>query len=849
MNVGLRGLRGTLEAALDSDDGLASLIKLICTSAPRHSPPDTDPTSPPTPSSTELHIAESTLDAVVQMLQGIRDRRELEIKRTCQANAADIGTAMRELSTIQTTSTELKRRAQDITNSLKRMGTHFSTRQDALQQASSVAERIDATRASLALAIRAIALCQEAASSIGQGELYHARRVLFDLRESYSEVLGADGDMLGGRLSFQILNRIEELETSIDAKLISGLNAWLTRARAVAVEIGERSIRGVDRERGRARRMEEQRQRIIKQLQCGSTTTTTIEQVAVEEESEEGSGDDVDSNLDMALFLRCVHLHASTNTLSILSETYVDARQAQLGADLAPPSDLLDTTQHCLFLYRIVGYFVIESRVAALAPELGSVFHAEAAWEGASAALAAELSAAIDESNRPEAIRELKVQALLACDAIDRGCGETLSTRGIRAALAGRVERYRVTMTARAVKELEREEAGVEDMVNSLAKDCELYLAGLVEPHEMAMATFVECDRVVAAAMAQKVAAFIGDDYGDGNEDGYDDEEDEDGDWSSDEEDEEEDEEDDVESLSAAAAATPTSTTTNANGESGDVANELEEEELVHLVKVVALASKTRVALESLRSSLGLSSTSGTSTSSTTQLDGVCATAEDAIAGRIAYDTEPSVDAFADLNLLPNTMSRSGAGITSAQCKEIIKIIVSGKERLIHASVLEATVHSVVGATVQRVFDDIFRLIASDDVPFINAYGVQGIVRDLEAIVTTCCLGGGGDSGRSSTGNEDSIHDRIPALEFFRAIAFNTVADVLDLKQRDEKYKGLNFERAVRILEKIKDIPAGAGVRPGYLKRAAAIRTAAALRAELAVDQQALPAGPAATKR
>jgi hypothetical protein len=941
-NIGLKGLRGTLESALEFDD-ISPLIKLVSSSsAARQTTEAEDAAASPStsPASTGysrryegLAIAEGTLKGVVQTLQGISDRRDLELKRTCQANSGEISSAMKELSAVQATSADLRRRAQETAASMQRMGAHFSSRMYALDEALLVRDRIQQTRSALATAMYIISLCEEVAESIETGQLYHARRVLITLKARYGPSLKASAATAGtehgtpplkefeglpatqlGTLASKLLARINELDNKVDLRLTSCLNEWLTQARAGAGTVGRKALELVANDKKSNIMLAEQRRQkaesflrklsdsdlasdiknklslstIISSINNERVTDTSSTPDSNDNNSIDSSTTDPASLVDMTLLLRCVHVHASENTLSQLLESYVEARQAQLGADLAPPADLLIC--HRSFLWQIVGFFVIETRVGLIAPQLETSAHAEASWEGASAALAAELGAAIDEASRPEDIRELKKQALLACDAIDRYCGDALSTRGIRSTLTSRVERVRATMASCVAAALE-DAAGssisidnetnsisssfsadvnrkIEALVTRLSKECFDYMSGLVEEHELPAATCIEVDHILAAAISSKVAAFI---IKDGKQGGID--QDDDGYFATDSDDdrswdsEEEEASSEGSSLYSDGDDGPSGGGSRGTGSgSGSQSNEEDDEEesdeehdsdeenvvdiqdeeeelFIELLQLVSIAAAAESALNTLRLQLlgsSGSSSSATTTPSlkdasstanysspTTQLSGALSATEDAAGRRIAYSAYTAIDALADLDWSPQSMPRTAGGAISSQCAEILEVLEAGQNALEACGAPKASQNRILTAAVRKVEEEIMRLLVSDAVPYINVFGAQKLLSNLQVFskftITT--------TGRSEESSSE------PVL-FSQVVAFNKASELLDAGKRSGKYAFVNLDRFILLLEKVKN-PSGppSAVGRGFLQSEDARQVAKELRSILSAER------------
>ena len=908
-NVGLKGLRGALEAVLESDD-LSPLIKLVCTTGSRQSAEfdDSGPRSiSPPPSARrdeDLPISDGTLKAVVQALHAISERRDLELKRTSQANFSEMEAALRELSGVHSASAELRRRAQEISASMQRQGDHFSSRMDSLNEALIVRERVQITRAAITVARHIVSLCEEIAQSIEKGQFYHARRLITAMKARYGSALksGASGLNVSlytmapaaqlGALSGSLLARINELEFSLESRLSAALNDWFTQARAVAGAVGRRSMKLVELEQGRNNILASQRAEVLKALSANKPTENLLGPAQINKsflfpniEGDSGTSspgkislDPLDvsdpnavmesntTRLDMSLLLRCVHVHSAESTMPHLLEAYVEARQAQLGADLAPPGNLL--VCHRAFLWQIVGSFVIEARVAALVPQLGSAAHADASWEGASAALAAELGAAIDEATKSEDIRELKNQALLACEGIDRCCGSLFPTRGIRSTLVKRVERHRATMAGgilAAVRAARNDPKAMEEVVSRVEEECRVYFIGLVEAHEMPAMVFGECDNVLAAAISSKVASFVAVGPGDGDYVmGESDAGSEVENWDSEEDEEDSDAKSDVYSDGAVAVSEKESYRSGSFHGEGDTVYFTDDEiggetgseddgskEFIELLEMVTTAAATENALLELGKKLlgdaapqpaattaaaaaAAAAASGAAAGAdsqipivSTQLTGALMATENAAGRRIAAGAAPAVDALADVDWAPMIMPRTQGNLTS-QCSEIMEVMRAGLTAVKAAGAPPACQERIMCAAIQRTGEDIMRLLASDEVPFINVFGAQRLLSDLEVLSRFA---------REIGGTPASQWLAEPRL-LCEAIAFNAAPELLKVKSRGGKYSVLISGRAAMIFDKVKDPlgPKSGGSNRMFLGADEGKQVAAALRKALSEE-------------
>lgn len=778
--AGLKGLRGSLEVSLESDD-LTPVILLTCQGAARQSTEAEAIDSPATGrhEAQPIWISEGTLQAVVQALRGIAERRDAEVERAFQANSSQITKSLRELSAIQDITSEVRRRLQEIGSSLQRLGGDFSAAVGSLEESLLVRDRVQEAKTAVATAIDILERCQAARSSLEAGELHQARSILAGLAAQYASDLqgAARGHASSGHDEFEggtavaptspahflgslaplLSAHIISLEEALEQKLTAALHLWLTDARGQAAVVGQRAMRRAQAQRQRQERKAAERAAVVSKLlhrnpKNGSYLSARAAAALFEQEGvasrvavgETVEGDDPAAVLNMTPLLRCIHNSAGDGSITRLLAAYTEARQAQLGADLAPSADLLSC--HVVFLPQVVGYFVVEARVAALAPQLGSKAHMEIAWEGAAAAIAAELGAALDEAGSAEDALVLKDAALLACDGIDLCCGGALSTHSIRSMLQGRVQRHRALLSSDAAAQLEcigSDATAVDGWVRGLATACTAYLQGLVPAHEMPAAVASECQLAVANALSISASSALL--------------------------------EVQEEPFDASAAA-------DANAA------------LQRCFFLLAAGERAKQTLASLTPREAVVNSPGQDGASAGQLDGALAHVQKALGRHLGLHAGPAVMRCAELDWAPDAMPRTG-GAMGSQFGEILEAMRAVRAAVTTSCLPEGQRCAVLAAAVHWTGQLLLRLMESDAVPTWNVYGAQRLLSDISAL--------GRFADETAGGRHPCLSE---PLALFEAVAFNSAEGLLDPDARAKKFAAMDCERAAALLEKLRDV-------------------------------------------
>jgi hypothetical protein len=507
----------------------------------------------------------------------------------------------------------------------------------------------------------------------------------------------------------------------------------------------------------------------------------------------------------MHSLLQCVHVHSQADSLPQLLAEYVEARTSQLSTDLAPPKDLMTCYQ--AYLWHILGYFMVEMRVFMDVPHFGTRDHVQGAWEGASAALAAELVAALDEISGIDEFTALKDHALLFCDAIDEYCtddtGMSLSSAKVRAVFEDR-RAFLLSLVKDSVLDevaniVQKPQGNARSVVNATYEALYKALLGIVMGQtDVAIVAFSDCEAALANAIAEVHAISL---------------------------------------MNTAEAYEEEKEKTK------DENYEAEDPVLNQLMAVLAGANAVKSEFEVLRAKI-IDEDKNTDTGSipqswvgaVPQIEESVSTIEEALARRVYTAVRPAIEAYKLVEWNSHSVPRTG-GHPTGQCNEILEVLgaINGVlESNLH--VPQRSRHTTLLSSLNHISEGVINILVSNAyVPAFTVFGIQHLLSDLNAMSRFAeKLVSEGD--RCESESDENLGNRLNGTSKLREavllcelLAFNYVEDLLDDEKRKTKYAELNLERTVLLLEKLVDPPATC-TGDHSLTREKALHVAAVLR-------------------
>jgi len=487
-------------------------------------------------------------DLVASLIAALRTR-VVKLEGECKSLSISTGdriiNAVSEYKSIISSSSDIQRHVNDMTASMQRLGGDFSERIQALVDLDMAYARMHDTKVILGITIAILKTFKEISESIKKGELYHAAKLYqkacdtykgplteatsmgwFDEDPIQDEVSNWDGqderwflrENIGYLAPF-LLNQFDSMQLNLDQAVTTMFNQWLIYGNEQALNIGIDAMRECEIEHKiRNRYLAEQKASwedlqsassqgvavdlLVKRIQKVRDDSTAMRTSIKEKNSR--------SRLSLALLSKAVSVKSAYSECSLLLREYIQARDGQLGSMLVPPDS---ESKERAYLAQLVGFFMIESDVCKRISNLDTQAHLKTVWEGASAAVSAELGAMLDEVSSVRNILELKWQSLYACQALERFGVDIINTSNIRSALKKRISRLRTLLHEPTMAKLEEADGDADLMKESVAyciEEISNYLDGLAPQNTTNAMALIEAEKVICKLL-QDILSSIGD--------------------------------------------------------------------------------------------------------------------------------------------------------------------------------------------------------------------------------------------------------------------------------------------------------------------------------------------------
>lgn len=467
-------------------------------------------------------------DLVASLIARLRTR-VVELEGECDSLSVSTGdgiaNAMFEYRTIISSCSDIQRSVNDMSASMQRLGTDFSERIQALVELDVAHCRMKETKAVIGVAGEILGILRQIYVSMNEGDMYHAAKMYRSAYQAYTPSLEAaakggwqeDGHGSGdgawdvreessfmrshlGYIAPFLLKRLEEIEDRLDQQVSSMMKEWLAYAGHVAEKVGVDAMKQCDEYHMYCAKESKIRKKCFDTVSGTEDDDERVQIVmdAIMEarrdwEGREGSRA-VEVSLDM--LSKAVSIQSAYSDMAGLQRQYEDAREGQLGTLLVPPED---GSRGGAYLAQLVGYFMVELSVYKNIKELDTNRFLGTVWEGACAAMSAELGSMLDESASLEGMLKMKDQALFACQSLEGWSVDVVNTTPLRQSLRKRASRFQMLLQEPTLVDLENSEGEAESLqkaVETCLKQVMRFFDGLVSHDELVHASVFETEHV-----------------------------------------------------------------------------------------------------------------------------------------------------------------------------------------------------------------------------------------------------------------------------------------------------------------------------------------------------------------
>ena len=410
---------------------------------------------------------------------------------------------------------EIQKYVHEMVAAMQRLGSDFSERINSLVDTETAGLKIVETMNIIRVLIELLLLLRDVNDSIQADDLYHGAKLFSWVVEKYKDPLrqavakcqldldkepGDEGTADHKKESIQnelgalapiILKWMESLQSIIDLKTLGMLNTWLTLVSEQTQVVGSKAIKYCEIDDMKEQNSNSIKWKLSKQVSSAETFESklqivmsaldTVKTQSIAQAKAFEQYDPFKDTIDFVVLFRCFTVREAYASTDVIWNQYVQSREAQLGTMLIPPEDSgIDQQQ---YLEKFVGFFIIESKVYQSMPQLGTRKFIESVWDGASAGVAAEIGASLDESCDLESMLKLRTSSLNACRAVETWSASMLSTSGIRSALIKRGSKFKSLMMENCVESLQEiggDQTELQETVELCLQKMMLYYDGLV---------------------------------------------------------------------------------------------------------------------------------------------------------------------------------------------------------------------------------------------------------------------------------------------------------------------------------------------------------------------------------
>lgn len=458
-------------------------------------------------------------DLVASMIASLRTKSvELEEEHRDLSNESSdrMQNAVNQYRILVSNCLEIQKYVHEMAAAMQRLGSDFSERINSLVDTETAGLRIVETMNTIQVLIELLLLLRDVNDSIQTDDLYHGAKLFAWVVERYKDPLrqavakcqldldkepGDEGaadhkkesiqNELGALAPF-ILKWMDSLQNILDQKTLGMLNTWLTLASEQTQVVGTKAMKYCEISDMKEQNENSIKWKLSKQVSGAGTfesklqiVMSALDTVKTQNNAQAKAFEQHDpfkDTIDFIALNRSFTIREAYASSDIIRNQYVQSREAQLGAILIPPADSgIDQQQ---YLEKFVGFFMIESKVYQSMPQLGTKKFVESVWDGASAGVAAEIGASLDESCDLESMIKLKSSSLNACRSLEIWSTGMLSTSGIRSALVKRGSKVKSLMMENCVESLQEiggdQTSELQETVEWCLQKMILYYEGLV---------------------------------------------------------------------------------------------------------------------------------------------------------------------------------------------------------------------------------------------------------------------------------------------------------------------------------------------------------------------------------
>ena len=319
---------------------------------------------------------------------------------------------------------------------------------EALADAHQTVEGVREVQSLLGHCVGVLQLCLRAEDQVQAADYYGALKTNRELRGLWAaaqEALGGPGGGGAGDNAVEafIGAQVEGVGRSLEKSVAADFNEWLVQVRQAAAEVGTKAEEIAEEGRAQFAHLQAQQGAVLKLIEGKWDDRTGIAWSQIAKASSSGRlllgnmGFQAPlEGVDFTPLYKCKHIQECLQRAAEFRSYYLEQRRLQLSSELdrfrGRPATF--AAEFGALMTKVLGFFAVEHRVLATAPDLGAPADLDRLWDAASARLLEHLGARLPGLAGAKEVRALGASLAVQCDAL-LAYGRDVSA--LRAFLAG----------------------------------------------------------------------------------------------------------------------------------------------------------------------------------------------------------------------------------------------------------------------------------------------------------------------------------------------------------------------------------------------------------------------------
>ncbi|KAI9592840.1 exocyst complex subunit Sec15-like-domain-containing protein [Syncephalis fuscata] len=357
--------------------------------------------------------------AFIHEVSGFVERKEGEIERLCNMHYQDFIRAVEELLLVRQGTVALKDDVLRLNDELQVSGEDLVAKRAKLYAAQRIRENLQSGIDQLHRCLHVLKLANKVRVQLENRNYYTGLRTLEELEDVHLRKVA----------KYEFAKHMEKwipmMKENIKNSVMSDLKEWLFNLREKSRIIGELAMQDASDLQSKSPK--------------GENVDTALELV-LDEENGTDLLEDERVKIDCKPLYQCIHIHEKLGRKNEFKKHYEEDRQAQVDLILKAKIDRSPEGQKALgeMLREILGFFIVEHRVAHTTREFRSKARVEVLWTMVAERITRMISDTIRQCPDTEALNEVKQSISFFVPALERYMFDTRKPRELTQILVER---------------------------------------------------------------------------------------------------------------------------------------------------------------------------------------------------------------------------------------------------------------------------------------------------------------------------------------------------------------------------------------------------------------------------